>query len=209
MMWNLLLAYLIGCFPSGLFISKLKGIDIKNLGSGNVGATNIYRNMGWIPGVLTLLLDCVKAIVAIGVVIGFENLFRLPLSSDALALGPLTVTKGGVAGLLAVLGHVISVPLILKGGKGVATGLGVLLALSPLVAPISLLMFIGIFKLSRYVSLASISAVSSVPVTIYCLSFFEPNYRLLIWLFVCLAIIITYKHKTNISRLLAGSENRL
>lgn len=207
-MWELCIAYLIGCFPSGLIVSKLKGIDIKKLGSGNVGATNIYRNMGWFPGVITLLLDCAKAIIAVGFVIGYRNLFEVPDTSDALSWGPVSLTKGGLAGLFAVLGHVVSLPFILRGGKGVATGLGVLIALSPLVAPLSLLLFIGIFKAFRYVSLASIIAVSSVPFIIYIFSFYEPSYRFLVWLFVLLAIIITYKHKANISRLLAGNENR-
>lgn len=207
-MWELCIAYLIGCFPSGLIVSKLKGIDIKKLGSGNVGATNIYRNMGWFPGVMTLLLDCAKAIIAVGFVIGYDNLFKVPEIADTFSLGPLTFTKGGLAGLLAVLGHVVSLPLLLKGGKGVATGLGVLLALSPLVAPFSLFLFIGIFKAFRYVSLASIIAVSSVPLIVHIFSLYEPNYRFLVWLFVFLAIIITYKHKANISRLLAGNENR-
>lgn len=169
-------------------------MDIRTIGSGNIGATNVFRVLGWKPGLLVLILDIAK---------GF-----LPalLGGNALSQGNLQQTEATLlVGLFSVLGHVYSPWLGFKGGKGVATALGVVLAATPLVALVCLGVWLFVFFLSMYVSLASILASISVP-----LSAFFFGYSLwVIGIYAGTCVFLIIKHRANIKRLLTGQELRL
>lgn len=187
-------AYLIGSIPFGLLIGKRMGIDLRASGSKNIGATNVLRTAGKVPALLTLLSDSLKG--------------AIPLLICRAALG--NTASGaelweGVIGLTAVIGHVFPVFLSFKGGKGVATGFGVLAVYSPLPAAVVLLIWVSVAALTRYSSLAAISAVISLPF-IYLLS---GGSFAKIFFGILLAILIVLKHKQNIKRLINGTESRI
>ena len=195
-----LLAYLIGGIPTSFIAGKLKGIDITKHGSGNSGATNALRVLGTKIGVTVMLLDAFKGIVAILVGRWILSL----LSIEVTQIYDITL------GVTAILGHVFSIYLKFKGGKGVATAAGVYGLLSPITLLIALAAFIIVVAVTRYVSLGSIIAaivlVISQLVMNY-LSNFEQLSILILTIFVALFIIL--KHKQNISRLIKGNENKL
>lgn len=188
------LAYLCGSVPTGFLVSRAKGIDIRKVGSGNMGATNVFRTLGKGPGILVLLIDAAKG--------------ALPV----LALPPL-LSRGGaddvwlslIAALGAVLGHNYTCWLGFKGGKGIATSAGVLAALVPMAFLITLGTWIVVFAASRYVSLASVFAAGILPVATVLTRQPVP----IIGLNLLLGLLAIWKHKANIERLLAGTENRI
>lgn len=184
----ILCAYLVGAIPSGYVLGKLAGVDVRAAGSGNVGATNVARVVGKRQGLLTLVIDVAKGVLPI--VVGR----RLNLPDLAIVC----------AGAAAFIGHLYPIYLKFKGGKGVATALGVFLAL----APLATLMMFGVFALvlvsSRIVSLSSIAAAAAAPVALWLLGY--PPILVLTGLF--LAIMIILRHRSNIQRLLAGTEPR-
>ena len=158
-MLSLVPFYLLGCFPTGMILARFAGIDITKQGSGNVGATNVARVLGAKAGVITLVLDLLKGLLAV-------LLAQLLFSESQLVPH---------AGLAAVLGHCISLPPRLKGGKGVATSLGVLLALSPKLAAWPLALFLITFSLSKIVSLSSLVALIATPLIAAYLYFPTPH----------------------------------
>lgn len=186
----LLAAYLIGAIPTGVLMTKLAGGgDIRKVGSGNIGATNVYRTAGRRLGIITLLGDCLKGVIPLLIAIRVFNL------------------QGGELGLVALaafIGHCYPVYLGFKGGKGVATALGVFLVLSPK----SILCALALFALTlwrwRFISLASISAAAAIP---FLILLFERSLPLFLVTLVIAGIVI-WRHKSNIDRLLAGSENK-
>ncbi len=180
--------YLIGTIPSGRVIAKLHGIKIEEEGSGNVGATNVARIVGKKAGLITLLIDIIKGFVA-------------PLIGSLVSDSPDFVATCGVS---VVLGHCLSLPGFLKGGKGVATGLGVLLFFSPLLSLISVIMWVIIFSITRIVSISSIISVLLVPFLSLILIF--PSYTALSLCII--GIVIVIRHKENIKRLVEGREAR-
>ena len=182
------LAYLAGSIPTGVLLGRVAGVDVRTQGSGNIGATNVARTAGRKLGILTLVGDALKGLVPVVV-------------ARALGLGP-----SGVAGVAvaALCGHVFSIFLAFRGGKGVATGVGVLLALAPAAVPISLGVFIVSMALSRIVSLSSILASLTAPLAIVLLDYPRP----IAWAAVVIAAIIVARHHENISRLVAGTEQR-
>ena len=188
---TILIGYLIGCFSSAYFVGKMsKGIDIRLHGSGNAGATNALRVMGLKLGAITFLLDALKGIVA--VIIG-----RFIMGYNG----------GLICSFFAVIGHNWPVFLQFKGGKGVATSIGVLASLhlpsALLAAPVAIILIL----VTKYVSLGSIIFLSSVPITYALISGdFRRQYFLLT---VLLAILSIYRHRGNIQRLLAGNENKI
>lgn len=184
----LLAAYLIGSIPTGLLLGKMYGIDVRKEGSGNIGATNLYRTVGRKVGIITLVGDCFKGFIPVLVI----KYFALPLEVAALV------------GLAAFCGHVFSVFLKFKGGKGVATALGVFLGLSPLSVAIALALFILLMIKWRYVSLGSISAAAVMPLAVYWLN----NNLTLVFVTSIISIIVIARHYENILRLLNGTENR-
>jgi len=196
----LLSAYLIGSLPFGYLAGKLiKGIDLRQEGSNNVGATNVFRVVGILPGIAVLLLDISKGFLSVHL----ANLFNLggsmQLSSQTFNLVRI------LAGLAAIAGHNWTIFLKFRGGKGVATGCGVSLGLVPLPTLVSLTIFSVAVALTRYVSLGSILAVLVFPLN--CLLFQEP--LILVFFASIASLVVLARHQANIKRLIAGTENRI
>lgn len=181
-------AYLLGSIPTGLLLGKAYGIDVRQEGSGNIGATNLYRTLGRKVGVITLLGDCLKGLVPVLV---------------ARACG-LNAEQVAWVGLAAFCGHVFSVFLRFKGGKGVATALGVFLALSPLAVAIAMAVFALLVLKWRYISLGSISAAAIMPLAVSLLG----GNRVMLLVTALIALTVIVKHRENIKRLVAGTESR-
>lgn len=188
------LAYLLGSVPFGVLACRAKGVDIFSVGSGNPGATNVSRAIGKTWGGIVFALDVAKGIVPALVA-------RFLISSD---LGPIHAQALWMAvGLMAVVGHCASIFLGFRGGKGIATSLGVGLAASPMVALPAFGIFLIVFAVTRYVSLASILAVPSAVI----LGWFMPGQaRELCVVYLLLAGFVIYRHRGNIRRLREGTE---
>ncbi len=187
-------AYFVGSIPTGYLLAKAKGIDIRKSGSGNIGATNVFRILGKPAGIAVLLVDALKGFAPTY----FIRYFLPGAEPNAVEYHSMT------AGLFAILGHNYTCWLRFKGGKGIATSAGVVVALAPVALVITVATWIIIFLVSKYVSLASIIAAAILPVAIWATG---GSRRILILGFALGALAI-YKHKTNIQRLIAGTENR-
>jgi glycerol-3-phosphate acyltransferase PlsY len=183
-----LLAYLIGSVPTGVVIGRLAGIDVRAAGSGNIGATNVARAAGGSAGIATLIGDVGKGVAAVVLARAFGT---SPLAAPAAALA-------------TVLGHVFSVFLRFSGGKGVATGLGVCLALAPTATVLPVLAFTAAFVTSRIVSVASLAGTWTTPLSMALVSAGDVN----VLVAALLAVVITIRHRDNIRRLRAGLEPR-
>jgi acyl phosphate:glycerol-3-phosphate acyltransferase len=194
------IAYLLGSIPFGLILVRIfRKQDIRTQGSGNIGATNVIRSGGKGLGAVTFLLDAAKGLVA--VLLAWQLALHLHQSQ------PQAQNLAATAALCAILGHIYPVWLRFKGGKGVATGLGVFLGIAPLSALVALIAFIIVFVLSRYVSLASIVAALVFPLAAL-LRHHEPLTPFMITVVILLPLIVIAKHHANIRRLLAGTEYR-
>jgi glycerol-3-phosphate acyltransferase PlsY len=186
----LVLSYLVGSIPFAYLIAKyFKGIDIRKHGSGNPGATNVYR-IDKRLGLLAFFCDVLKGFVPVLLAV------KANPSSDILVI---FVT------LAVILGHMFTIFLNFKGGKGVATGCGAFLAISPLATLTCLLVFAIVLAISRYVSLSSICAAVMLPVSLFIFS--APN--IILVFSIAIAIIVIIKHYANIKRLIAGTENKI
>ncbi len=195
-----LLAYLIGGIPTSFIAGKLNGIDITKHGSGNSGATNALRVLGTKIGVTVMLIDAFKGVVAILVGRWIMSLFSIEVTQ----IYDITL------GITAILGHVFSIYLKFKGGKGVATTAGVYALLSPLAFIIALIAFIVVVASSRYVSLGSIIAAIVLVTSQFVMNYLGGFQELpILILTVLVALFIILKHKQNISRLIKGNENKL
>ena len=192
-----LLAYLLGAVPCGYLIARFNGVDIRTVGSGNIGATNVFRSVGRGWGMLTFGCDALKGFIPAWI---FP---RLALSLlDQHGYGPvLTIAYA----CLAIIGHNWPVYLGFKGGKGVATGLGVIAMLMPVPTIIVFLLWLTIVYLTGYVSLGSIVAAAMVPILAW--AFSAP--KEVIGFGLIAAIFIIYRHKANIGRLLKGTESKI
>lgn len=181
-------AYLLGSIPTGLLLSKALGVDIRAAGSGNIGATNVYRTLGRKVGIMTLVGDCLKGLVPVLVArhLGFAEAWV------------------AAAGLAAFLGHVYTVFLGFKGGKGVATALGVFLGISPMAVLVALGVFAAALLRWRYVSLGSILAAAVMPAAVALIER-KPT---VVALTVAIALLVIWKHRENIARLRAGTESK-
>lgn len=196
-------AYLFGSIPSGYLAGRLRGIDIRKEGSGNIGATNVFRLLGKRAGVLVLLADTLKGWLAVTIVAQFVALaFGPPQMTPQAA--PSLVNLELVAGVAAILGHNYTCWLRFKGGKGIATSGGVLIAWLPLPFLMVLVIWIIVFAIGRYVSLASIATAAALPFATW---WFDGR-AVMIVLTSLLSAMAIYKHRPNITRLLAGTENR-
>lgn len=194
----LVLAYLLGSLPTGFAIAKLvQGIDIREHGSGNTGATNVFRVVGKQAGITVLVIDLLKGLAAV-------LLARLVLAQFDSSLGISTWIQT-LAGLLAIVGHSRSIWLNFTGGKSAATGLGVILALAWPVGIGTATVFGLVFALSRTVSLGSISAATAAPV----LMFFTGQPLPFVLLVLLGGLYVIIRHRSNIARLLAGTEPKL
>lgn len=189
-------AYLIGSLPTGFLMTRIfKGVDIRGAGSKNVGATNVYRVAGKLPGLLTLIVDIGKGILVVTVITSVYYSF----------LGEVDyIFFKCLLGLIAICGHIWSVFLKFKGGKGVATTIGVAGILAPIPLALSLAVWLIVFIPTNYVSLGSLLFGLSLP--IFSLVFNEPFYVVIFCVIIC--ILNSYKHKDNIGRLLKGVENK-
>jgi acyl phosphate:glycerol-3-phosphate acyltransferase len=197
---TVLIAYLLGSIPTGFLVAKARGIDIRTVGSGNIGATNVFRILGKAAGIFVLLADAAKGWVAVYVVARLvAGWFYPDAGSSAREWFALC------AGVAAILGHNYTCWLHFKGGKGIATSAGVLVALVPVPLLIILGVWIGVFALSRYVSLASICASFVLPFAAWA---FGESWTIIL-VTAALAALAIYKHKANIQRLLNGTENRI
>jgi len=195
-----LIAYLLGSIPTGFLVAKARGVDIRAVGSGNIGATNVFRILGKAAGIFVLLADAAKGWVAVFVMAKLVSHWFYP------AAGPLAREWFAIcAGVSAILGHNYTCWLRFKGGKGIATSAGVLVALVPGPLLIILSIWIIVFALSRYVSLASIAASFALPFA--CWAIGESTTIILIT--GALGALAIYKHKANIQRLIQGTENRI
>jgi acyl phosphate:glycerol-3-phosphate acyltransferase len=206
-----LAAYLLGSIPFGFLAAKAKGIDIRSVGSGNIGATNAMRVLGKPIGITVLLLDMLKGYAACAVIASlvyngidwFESHTMGIYEYDHAAF---KMNLYLIAGIFAVLGHNYTCWLKFKGGKGIATTAGVYLALAPWALLIALAVFILAVLLTKYVSVGSIAGAIALPATVWIMS---PQNLFLGIVTTALGALAIYKHKSNIQRLMAGTENRL
>ncbi len=185
----ILAAYLIGSIPVGIILAKMKGADPRKVGSGNIGATNVMRAAGKKLGILTLAGDVLKGLIPV-------------LAAVCYAQPHVLIAA---AGLAAFLGHLFPLYLKFKGGKGVATALGVYLVLSPLAILINIVVFVLVLLKWRYVSLGSLTGTALVPLTLALLK--APAQY--VYLSLIVGVLIFLKHKDNIRRLMDGTENRM
>ena len=185
----IILSYFFGAIPSGVWIGKIfKNIDVRDYGSKNSGATNSYRVLGAKLGIAVLIIDVLKGFIPLYIASKFNLAYN-----DLVILG-----------LVAILAHTFSCVISFKGGKGVATSLGVFLFLAPVITLILLVIFILVVYFTKYISLGSITAAFLLPI----FTFFTHRDTYLFTLSVVIAIFVIYRHKTNISRLLSGTENK-
>ena len=197
MVWKCILAaiigYLFGNIPSGVLIAKGYGIrDIRKHGSGNTGTTNVLRTLGWLPSVLTLVLDCLKGYVAC--------LIGQRLGDDPGML---------IGGLCAILGHDFPVFMGFRGGKGIATSLGLVIAISPWLALAELVVQIIAVAITRYMSIASLITTVAFPIVTGIVCRGRANYGLFLGTACVAAALSLFGHRGNIQRLIRGEENRL
>jgi glycerol-3-phosphate acyltransferase PlsY len=188
-MMSIIISYLLGSISFSYFIAKIwMGIDIRNYGSGNAGATNVLRVLGTKPAIIALLGDALKGIIAVylGKLTGDESIMLL-------------------CGLAVVIGHNWPIFLKFKGGKGIATSLGVILTISPLSSLILIIIGVFIIYITRYVSLGSITSAIILPFIFYMLH--KSGYYLIFAL--VLTFLALFRHRSNIQRLLSGKESKL
>ncbi len=205
------LSYLVGSIPTSIIVAKAKrGIDIRQHGSGNAGGTNVIRVLGWKAGVFVIAMDMAKGLFATMVIarlmygpFPFEN--KTPFDD-------FTVVQI-IAGCAAILGHIWTLFAGFKGGKGIATAGGMLIGVAPVEVAVSLGVFAIVFLVSHYVSLGSLSAAVAFPLTMF---FREnlfmvdvPGYNTLIFFSIGISLLIIWTHRSNIKRLLKGTENKI
>ena len=204
-------SYLIGSIPTSIIISKAaKGIDIREHGSGNAGGTNVMRVLGWKHGVLVILLDALKGVLAV-VVVARLHYGSMPFE-NATPFDDFTLVQI-IAGISAVVGHIWTVFAGFKGGKGIATALGMLL----MIVTIDLLVAVGVFiivvSFSRYVSLGSLAGAIAVPLTLIVReNLFHvniPNYNTLLPFLIFVALLVIFTHRKNVVRILNGNESKI
>jgi acyl phosphate:glycerol-3-phosphate acyltransferase len=208
----LVLSYLVGSIPTSIIVSKwIKGTDIRQHGSGNAGGTNVWRVMGWKIGLAVILFDILKGVVASYYIpkifwdpgLPFQN--RTPFED-------ITLVRI-MCGSAAIVGHIWTLFAGFKGGKGVATGAGMLIGLAPIEFAVAIAIFGMVLGLSRYVSLGSLAAAVAFPLTM----FFRENifhvniqgYHTLIFFAIGTALLLIYTHRENIKRLIEGTERKI
>lgn len=196
------LSYLAGSIPTSIIMSKLtRGIDIRDHGSGNAGATNVIRVLGWKIGLPVIIVDVGKGVLAT-LLISQIRIDPIPISHNLAQI---------IAGLSAVLGHIWTIFAGFKGGKGVGTAAGMLFSLYPIAGVICLIVFGIVLLTGRYVSVSSMTAAISLPIVILILNKFF-NYSISYELFcfaMLMAALIVFTHRSNIKRLIRGEENQI
>jgi glycerol-3-phosphate acyltransferase PlsY len=194
-------SYVIGSIPAGYIAGRIAGIDIRTAGSGNIGATNVTRVLGKRYGYPVFAVDFLKGLAPVSISIAIAKHAQPILGA---------VDKFGIiAAVCCVLGHSFPVWLRFKGGKGVATSAGALFGLMPRVALIAVAVWLIIFQLTRYVSVASMIAALAVPITILSMIFLgQTDGMTLLYFSICLAAVVIFRHRSNLSRLVRGTEPR-
>lgn len=198
----LIVTYLIGSIPFGFLVAKSQRIDIRQKGSGNIGMTNVWRVLGWKFGLPVFILDFLKGFLPVffvGQLIS-ETIQPLPMGLFLILVG-----------FAAIAGHIWTIYLHFKGGKGVATGTGVFFALAPIAVAAAIIIFFLLVLPTRYISLGSISATISLPLImalqIFVFDIYPPSIFTL-YLAIFISIFVAYTHRENIQRLINGTENR-
>ena len=195
-------AYLLGSIPAGYLVGKARGLDIRTVGSGNIGATNVFRILGRTAGIVVLVVDGLKGWAAAAWLPDLVHQCLAP--SEAWDLQTQEYSRI-IAGVIVILGHNYTCWLKFKGGKGIATSAGVLAALVPLTFVIGLIVWIVVCLTTRYVSVASMAAAAVLPLATWGVGY---SNRMIVITAVVGALAI-YKHKANIQRLLKGAENKI
>ena len=191
-----LFGYLLGSIPTGLLLTRFfSKVDPRQEGSQNIGATNIYRTAGKKMGILTLIGDVLKGMIPIGIAIQMVG-GQWGLPADVWI---------AIAGLSPIVGHVFPIFLGFKGGKGVATALGIYLPISPIAVFIEFFVFLTVVWRWKFISLGSITCVITIPILV---AFFRSDSQAYFVLSVIIAALVIYRHQTNISRILQGTENK-
>jgi acyl phosphate:glycerol-3-phosphate acyltransferase len=195
------LGYLFGSFPTGYFAGRLAGIDVRSVGSGNIGATNVLRFLGKPWGYTVFFVDAFKGFAAVRL--------ALFLAEHIAFARPNAVYFAILAAVMCVVGHTCPIWLRFKGGKGVATSAGAIFGLMPLAAVIIFLVWVIVFEITRYVSLASLVAASALPPTVALLIHWKiVEGTALLYFSTVLTILVLWRHRSNFSRLLKGTEQR-
>lgn len=207
----ILLSYLVGSIPTSIIVSKLvRGIDIRDYGSGNAGGTNVMRVLGWKHGIIVMLLDALKGVVAVIVV---ARLFQgtVPFN-NATPFDDFTLVQI-IAGIAAVIGHIWTVFAGFRGGKGIATALGMLLMITTVDMLIAIGAFLLVVTVSRYVSLGSIVAAIVVPLALVVReNIFNVDiqgYHTILPFIIALSLLVIFTHRKNVVRLINGSESKI
>ncbi len=210
-------SYLLGSIPFGYLLVRIfRGQDVRNTGSGNIGATNVARTGSRGLAIATLLLDALKGCMAVAFAFWIAHaMFPNPsfigsaiASDDLMVAGQTRFLLAALAAFCAILGHMFPVWLRFRGGKGVATAAGAFVALAPKCLLLSLLLFGVVFAMTRYVSLGSIVAAASFPWLVLWLNPAERNTAPILLVITASSALVIARHKDNIRRLLAGTENR-
>lgn len=184
----IIFAFIIGSIPFGIIIARLRGVDLKKVGSGNIGATNVLRSLGKGPAIFTLLGDILKG----SIVVAFARYMNMNIFSQ------------GLIGLSSIIGHNFSIFLGFKGGKGVATSFGVLFIYSPLVGLLTAIIWLLVVIASRYSSLGALISFALLPFNMY---FFDSKEKIPISLLITLFVF--FRHTDNIKRLIEGKERKI
>jgi glycerol-3-phosphate acyltransferase PlsY len=197
-----IVSYLLGSIPAGYVVGRMAGIDIRKAGSGNIGATNVTRVLGKRYGYPVFAVDFVKGLAAVILSILIAKHTQPSWSSSPDLFG----ITGAVS---SVIGHSFPVWLRFKGGKGVATSAGALFGLMPLAALVGALIWFVTFKLTRYVSVASITAAVALPIIIFVMTSLNQTHRKgLFYSSICLAAVVVLRHRSNLGGLMRGTEPR-
>jgi acyl phosphate:glycerol-3-phosphate acyltransferase len=207
----IILSYLIGSIPTGIIITKaVRGIDIRNYGSGNAGGTNVMRVLGWKHGLLVILLDALKGVIAV-VIIARLHYGNIPFQ-NVTPFDDFTLVQI-IAGIAAVVGHIWTVFASFRGGKGIATALGMLIILVTVDMLIAIGVFLLVVTISRYVSLGSLLGAISVPLTLIIReNIFNvniPGYNTILPFVILVSLLVIFTHRKNVVRILNGKENRV
>jgi glycerol-3-phosphate acyltransferase PlsY len=207
-----LLAYLLGSIPTGLLVSKSQGMDIRQHGSGNIGATNVWRVMGKKWGLVVFFGDLFKGLAALVLAqwIATHWPIQVPAPRGRTTTDFFPADYAGIAAALGcIIGHNFPIWLRFKGGKGVATSLGVIIGMMPIAALVDLVLWATVFKVSGYVSLASIAAAAALPVIVVAFLFAGWLHGWGHFFFaVAAGMLVIRRHRDNITRLIAGTESR-
>lgn len=207
----IILSYLVGSIPTSIIVSKLsRGIDIRDYGSGNAGGTNVMRVLGWKQGLFVIFLDAMKGVLAVVVIARLQD-GSMPFT-NLTPFDDFTLIQI-IAGISAVIGHIWTVFAGFKGGKGIATALGMLLMISTIDMLIAIGIFVAVVGISRYVSLGSIVGAISIPLILFVReNIFNvniPGYNTLLPFVIFLTLLVIFTHRKNVIRLLNGSEHKI